>query len=70
LLTDYNTVDEAETVPALGTYSVIVSRYPGTGSISYPVSGSPFASGNALLIERTTMATQLAQLRNQGRHHP
>jgi hypothetical protein len=75
LLEDYGTDDEAETELTLGSgtsnYAVNVSTYPGTGSLTYPASGSgTLVTGDALRIERTTTATQSAQLRNQGGYHP
>jgi hypothetical protein len=67
--------DGTETVLVIGSgssnYTVQVSRYPGSGSITYPASGSTkLATGESLRIQRVTNKTQLSQLRNQGGYHP
>lgn len=78
LLTGYDPdtgVSESETELTLGSgttnYAVNVATYPGTGSLTYPASGSgTLATGDALRIDRNTTAQQSAQLRNQGGYHP
>ena len=60
-----------ETVIVRGTgatnYSVAVTTYPGTGSITYPASGgTPLATGESLTIKRLVPVTQTVDLNNQG----
>ena len=60
-----------ETVIVRGTgatnYSVAVTTYPGTGSITYPASGgTPLATGDKLTIKRLVPITQTVDLNNQG----
>lgn len=53
------------------TYSVSVSSYPGTGSITYPASGgTPLATGDRIVIRRSTTQTQGTDLENQGNSLP
>lgn len=48
-------------------YSVSVSSYPGTGSITYPASGSGrLATGESITIERVIPLTQTTDLESQG----
>jgi microcystin-dependent protein len=78
LLENYDPDDgtsDSETELTLGSgtsnYAVNVATYPGTGSLTYPASGSgTLATGDALRIDRNTTAQQSAQLRNQGGMHP
>lgn len=52
-------------------YSVSVSSYPGTGSITYPASGSgKLASGEKLVIKRVLDIEQQTDLQNQGGYFP
>jgi hypothetical protein len=62
---------EAETVLTEGNtsanYSVSVSSYPGTGSITYPATGgSPIAATHKLVIKRKLRLKQYESLNNQG----
>jgi len=48
-------------------YSVSVSSYPGTGSITYPASGgTPLATGATITIKRVLTLEQALDLENQG----
>jgi hypothetical protein len=63
--------DGVETALSRGSgaanYSVVVSSYPGTGSITYPASGTDYlATGEKLVIKRTLTLEQLTDLENQG----
>ena len=51
-------------------YTVSVSAYPGTGSVSYPVTGSPLPTGQSLLMKRVVDLTQLTELGNQSTYSP
>jgi len=63
-----------ETVPVLTTdYTVVVASYPGTGSITFPVSGSSYstlATGENLVIKRVMPLLQSTNLENQGGYFP
>jgi len=49
------------------TYSVSVSSYPGTGSITYPASGgTPLPTGESLVMKRVLTLEQQTDLENQG----
>ena len=70
-------VDSAGTETALsrGTgasaYSVSVSTYPGTGSITYPQDAvTPLPSGQSLVIKRLLTLEQNVNLENQGGYNP
>lgn len=53
------------------TYSVSVSSYPGSGTITYPASGgTPLATGETITIKRVLPITQLTDLENQGGYFP
>lgn len=67
--------DGTETVLSEGTgtsdYAVTVSDYPGTGSITYPASGSTeLATGEQLIIKRVLTLEQTVDLENQGGYFP
>ncbi|MFH1557761.1 MAG: effector protein, partial [Pseudomonadota bacterium] len=47
-------------------YTVVVSAYPGTGSITYPVSGDPLPTGESLIMKRILDLNQDTDLENQG----
>ena len=64
-----------ETPITLGTgptnFSVQVSSYPGTGSITYPASGgTPLPTGSAITIYRVLPLEQTLNLENQGGYFP
>jgi len=53
------------------TYSVSVSSYPGTGSITYPASGgTPLATGESIVMKRVLTLEQQTDLENQGGYNP
>lgn len=68
--------DGVETVltEGVGTtnYAVVVSEYPGTGSITYPASGTAniLATGDSLIIKRVLTLEQAMELANQGGYYP
>lgn len=51
-------------------YTVNVTNYPGTGSITYPVAGDPLATGESLTIVRNLPLEQTVDLENQGGYFP
>lgn len=50
-------------------YTVVVSEYPGTGSITYPVSGDPLPTGESLVMKRVLDLYQETDLENQGGYY-
>lgn len=65
----------AETTLTEGTgstnYSVSVTSYPGTGSITYPaVGGTPLATGEKITMKPVLPQTQASHLQNQGGYFP
>lgn len=59
------------TFPVLDTdYSVVVTSYPGTGSVTYPLSGSALPSGSSITMRLRLPITQLLDLQNQGGYFP
>lgn len=70
-----NNTTGAETLLAQGnsasTYSVSVSRYPGTGSITYPASGgTPITSNFSIVMRRVLELEQSRSFPNQGGYFP
>jgi len=64
---------ESTLVEGTGTsnYSVSVSSYPGTGSITWPASGSTkLQSNEKITIKRVLPLTQTIDLQNQGGYFP
>ena len=64
---------ESTLVEGTGTsnYSVSVSSYPGTGSITWPTSGSTkLQSNEKITIKRVLPLTQTIDLQNQGGYFP
>ena len=64
-----------ETVLTEGTgttnYSVVVSAYPGSGSITFPASGATrLAVGESIVIQRVLPLEQETELSNQGGYYP
>lgn len=52
-------------------YTVVVSSYPGTGSITYPATGSTkLATGEKLVMKPVVPLTQTMALDNQGGYFP
>ena len=67
--------DGVETVRTEGTgttnYSVSVTSYPGTGSITYPATlGTKLATGEKITLERIVTIEQQTDLVNKGRYDP
>jgi len=67
--------DGTETVLTEGSgatnYAVVVSSYPGTGSITYPADTvTPMATGDKVVMKRTLTLEQLTDLSNQGAYNP
>lgn len=69
-------VDGVDTVIAEGTdidsYIVTVTEFPGTGSITYPATGTAniLATGETITIRRVLPLTQTNDLENQGGYFP
>lgn len=64
---------ETTLVEGTGTanYSVTISDYPGTGSITYPATlGTKLANGESLTLQRTVDLDQQTDLVNQGAWNP
>lgn len=64
-----------ETVLTEGTgtanYAVVVAKYPGTGSITFPASGTTkLATGEKLAMVRRKVLEQTTDLENQGGYFP
>jgi hypothetical protein len=55
---------------AAANYTVVVTDYPGTGSITYPNSGTALPTGESLVIKRVLPITQELDLQNQGAYLP
>lgn len=52
-------------------YSLSVASYPGSGTITYPATGTPaLATGNTLTMLRVIDITQEVRLNNQGGYFP
>jgi len=68
LVVDLTGVETALTLT--DDYTVVVASYPGTGTISYPASGDPLASGESLIIRRVLTLEQTVDLENQGGYFP
>jgi hypothetical protein len=51
-------------------YSVSGIGSPAGGAVTYPLSGSPLASGGSILIKRVVPYTQTADVQNQGGFYP
>jgi len=59
-----------ETVLVLNTDYTVASVGSATGTITYPISGSPLPSTEKLTIVRDMTFTQLVDLQNQGGYYP
>ena len=54
-----------------GNYAVVVSAYPGTGSVTYPASGATrLQTGETIVMQRVLPLTQIVDLENQGGYFP
>ncbi len=67
--------DGTETVLTEGTgatnYAVVVSSYPGSGSVTYPaILGTELAVGESIVIQRVLPLEQETELSNQGGYYP
>jgi hypothetical protein len=54
-------------------YTVVVSSYPGTGTITFPAGGSAYstlATGEKIIIKRVLTLEQTTDLENQGGYFP
>lgn len=52
-------------------FSVTISKYPGSGAITYPASGgSPLPTGSTIVIKRIVPLLQSVSLGNQGAYFP
>jgi hypothetical protein len=75
LLVTHVDANDLETVLSEGTgttdYAVVVSAYPGTGSITYPATlGTELPTGESLVIKRVLVIEQQTDLENQGGYFP
>lgn len=75
LVVTHVAVDGTETALTEGAgssnYSVSVSQYPGTGSITYPATGTSYlATGEKIVIKRELPLEQDVNLENQGGYFP
>ncbi len=75
IVVTYTDAAGAETTLSEGTganaYSVTVSTYPGTGSITYPEDAvTPIATGTKITIKRVLSLEQTVDLENQGGYFP
>jgi hypothetical protein len=58
------------TILSASVYSVSGLALPGGGTVTYPLIGSPIASGTSLTIARVLPLTQLVSISNQGAFYP
>ncbi|WP_296321249.1 hypothetical protein [Reyranella sp.] len=66
----YTDADDVETTLAASEYSVTGIGTRAGGSVTYPLAGSPIATGTKLTIVRTVPYTQTTVLSNQGGYYP
>lgn len=66
----YTDADDVETTLSASLYSVTGIGGRTGGSVTYPLSGSPIATGTKLTIVRTVPYTQTTVLSNQGGYYP
>ena len=66
----YTDADDVETTLAPSQYSVTGIGGRSGGSVTYPTTGSPIATGTKLTIVRTVPYTQTTVLSNQGGYYP
>lgn len=62
--------DGVETTLTAGQYSITGIGSSSGGTVTYPLSGSPLAAGNQIVIVRTVPLTQETDLTNQGGFYP
>lgn len=70
LLVSFVDDDGAVTTLSPAAFSVSGLGDPNGGSVSYPLSGSPMATGQAIVIARDVPLTQPTRLVNQGGYYP
>lgn len=72
----FTDVNGVQTVLSPGAYTLFINTPPVGGlwgiggTVTYPLSGSPIASGTLLTIERTVPYTQTVSIANQGAFYP
>jgi len=66
----YTDADDVETTLSASQYSVTGIGGRSGGSVTYPLTGSPIATGTKLTIVRTVPYTQTTVLSNQGGYYP
>lgn len=66
----YIDADGVETVLSPSLYSVAFASGFGSGSVTYPLTGSPIAVNTAILIQRVVPYKQLTKLTGQGGFFP
>jgi len=66
----YTDADDVETTLSASQYSVTGIGGRTGGSVTYPLTGSPIATGTKLTIVRTVPYTQTTVLSNQGGYYP
>lgn len=66
----YTDEDDVETTLSASQYSVTGIGSRTGGSVTYPLTGSPIATGTKLTIVRTVPYTQTTVLSNQGGYYP
>lgn len=66
----YTDEDDVETTLSASQYSVTGIGGRTGGSVTYPLTGSPIATGTKLTIVRTVPYTQTTVLSNQGGYYP
>jgi len=64
-----DTLGNITAIPA-GQYSVAGLNNPDGGSVTYPLSGAPIATGTTLTVYRLVPYQQLADVTNQGAFYP
>jgi hypothetical protein len=66
----YTDADDVETTLSASQFSVTGIGGRSGGSVTYPLTGSPIATGTKLTIVRTVPYTQTTVLANQGGYYP
>lgn len=68
-VTLYNTTTQATTAVSSGSYSVALNA-DNTGTVTYPLSGSPIDSNTKIILERVVPYTQPLEINNQDGFNP
>jgi len=66
----YTDADGNSSILAVGTYTVAGAGSASGGTVTYPLSGSPIATGTKLTMYRSVLVQQLTKLINQGSYNP